>query len=134
VRIFIPGEPVAQPRPKVSTVGGFARAYVDAKHPCHAMREAIKLAWQSEVGRCLTGPVCVRMTFWFNRPKSHSKARMSRSEPKLSRPDIDNLAKLGLDSLNGVAYIDDGQVYRLTVEKWYVGPEDKVGTWIEVTQ
>jgi crossover junction endodeoxyribonuclease RusA len=52
----------------------------------------------------------------------------------MSRPDIDNTAKGILDSLNGVAYIDDGQVYRLTVEKWYVGPEDQVGTWIEVVQ
>jgi Holliday junction resolvase RusA-like endonuclease len=134
MKIFIPGEPVAQPRPTISTRGGFARAYVDAKHPCHAMKEAIRLVWQTKVGRCLTGPVSVRMVFWFDRPKGHSKARRSNSEPKISRPDIDNACKLVLDALNGVAYIDDGQVYRLTVEKWYVGPEDKVGTWIEVTQ
>jgi len=36
--------------------------------------------------------------------------------------------------LNEIAYDDDGQVYRLTVEKWYVGPYDSVGTIIEVTQ
>ncbi|MFM2013110.1 MAG: hypothetical protein RLZZ396_1894 [Planctomycetota bacterium] len=134
MRIFIPGEPVAQPRPKVSTVGGFARAYVDAKHPCHAMRDAIKLVWQSQVGRCLTGPVSVRMVFWFGRPKSHSKVRRSKGEPKISRPDIDNLVKLGLDALNGVAYIDDGQVYLLLAEKRYVGPNDQPGMEILVTE
>ena len=134
MRIFIPGEPIAQPRPKVSTAGGFARAYVDAKHPCHAMREAIKLVWQSQVGRCLTGPVSVRMVFWFDRPKSHSKVRRSKGEPKISRPDIDNLVKLGLDALNGLAYIDDAQVYLLLAEKRYVGPDDQPGTEILVTE
>jgi Holliday junction resolvase RusA-like endonuclease len=133
VRIFIPGEPVAQPRVKVSTRGGFARAYVDAKHPCHAMKEAIRLVWQSNVGRCLTGPVSVRMVFWFDRPKNHSKARRSKGEPKISRPDIDNLVKLGLDALNGVAYNDDGQVYLLLAEKRYIGPGDQAGTEIIIT-
>jgi Holliday junction resolvase RusA-like endonuclease len=68
------------------------------------------------------------------RPKSHSKARMSRSEPKLSRPDIDNLAKLGLDALNGIAYIDDGQVYWLNVHKFYVGNDQQAGTEIEIRE
>ena len=134
MKIFIPGEPVAQPRPEVSTVGGFGRAYVDAKHPCHAMREAIRLVWQSQVGRCLNGPVSVRMVFWFERPKGHSKVRRARAEPKMSRPDIDNLVKLGLDALNGVAYNDDGQVYWLNAEKRYVGPEDQSGTEIIITE
>jgi Holliday junction resolvase RusA-like endonuclease len=134
MRIFIPGDPVAQPRPKVSTVGGFARAYVDAKHPCHAMREAIKLIWQSQVGRCLTGPVSVRMVFWFERPKGHSKTRRFKSEPKASRPDIDNLCKLVMDGLNGVAYDDDGQVYWLFAEKRYVGLDDQPGTEVIITE
>ncbi len=134
MRIFIPGEPVAQPRPKVSTHGGFARAYVDAKHPIHAFKQAVQLAWKSSINRCLTGPLSIEIVCWYLRPKGHSKIRRASREPKMSRPDIDNTAKGILDSLNGVAYIDDGQVYRLTVEKWYVGPEDQVGTWIEVTQ
>lgn len=35
------------------------------------------------------------------------------------KPDTDNIAKSILDSLNGIAYLDDKQVIRLTVEKWY---------------
>jgi Holliday junction resolvase RusA-like endonuclease len=52
----------------------------------------------------------------------------------MSRPDIDNLVKLGLDALNGVAYNDDGQVYCLNAEKCYVGPEDQSGTEIEISE
>ena len=35
------------------------------------------------------------------------------------KPDTDNIAKSILDSLNGIAYKDDKQIIRLTVEKWY---------------
>ncbi len=134
MKIFIPGEPVAQPRPKVSTKNGFPRAYTEQDHPIHAFKQAVRLAWKSSINRCLTGPLSIEIVCWYSRPKGHSKIRRASREPKMSRPDIDNTAKGILDSLNGVAYIDDGQVYRLTVEKWYVGPEDQVGTWIEVTQ
>jgi Holliday junction resolvase RusA-like endonuclease len=132
--IFIPGEPIAQPRVKVSTRGGFARAYVDAKHPIHAYKQAIRLAYVNAGGEVLEGPVEIRIACWFERPKSHSKKRRQDREPKTTKPDSDNLAKANLDALNEIAYNDDGQVYRLTVEKWYVGPYDSVGTIIEVTQ
>lgn len=36
-----------------------------------------------------------------------------------SKPDIDNIAKSVLDALNGVAYIDDKQVYSLTCDKFF---------------
>jgi Holliday junction resolvase RusA-like endonuclease len=136
MKIFIPGEPIAQPRVKVSTRGGFARAYVDAKHPIHAYKQAIRLAYVNAGGEVLEGPVSVRIVCWFDRPKSHSKKRRQEPEPKTTKPDADNLAKGIGDALNEIAYNDDGQVYRLTVEKWYVGPSepyDSVGTIIEVT-
>lgn len=39
-----------------------------------------------------------------------------------TRPDLDNLAKLVLDALNGIAYHDDGQVSTLVCRKWRDGP------------
>jgi Holliday junction resolvase RusA-like endonuclease len=134
MKIFIPGEPVAQPRVKVSTRGGFARAYVDAKHPIHAYKQAIRLAYVNAGGEVLEGPVEVRIACWFERPKGHSKKRRQQREPKTTKPDLDNVGKAILDALNEIAYNDDGQVYRLTVEKWYVGPYDLIGTIIEVIQ
>jgi Holliday junction resolvase RusA-like endonuclease len=134
MRIFIPGDPVAQPRPTISTRGGFARAYVDAKHPIHAYKQAVRLAYVNAGGEVLEGPVEIRIAFWFDRPKSHSKKRRQQREPKITKPDADNLAKGIGDALNEIAYNDDGQVYRLTVEKWYIGPYDLIGTIIEVIQ
>ena len=37
--------------------------------------------------------------------------------PFLTRPDLDNVSKLQLDALNGVAYIDDAQVTELHAYK-----------------
>ena len=42
--------------------------------------------------------------------------------------DADNLAKAILDALNGLAYKDDSQIVRLTVEKY----QDKVNQRVEV--
>jgi Holliday junction resolvase RusA-like endonuclease len=133
--IFIPGEPIAQPRAKVSTKGGFARAYTERDHPIHAYKQAIRLAYVNAGGEVLEGPVEIRITCWFERPKSHSKKRRQQRESKTTKPDLDNVGKAILDALNEIAYNDDGQVYRLTVEKWYVGGlYDSIGTEIEVTQ
>ncbi len=134
MKIFIPGEPIAQPRAKVSTKNGFARAYTERDHPIHAYKQAVRLAYVNAGGDVLEGPVSIRIVCWFGRPKSHSKRRRQQAEPKTTKPDLDNIAKAILDALNEIAYDDDGQVYRLTVEKWYVGPYDSVGTIIEVTQ
>lgn len=45
------------------------------------------------------------------------------------KPDTDNIAKIILDSLNGIAYKDDKQVIRLQVEKRYA-EEPSVSVWI----
>jgi Holliday junction resolvase RusA-like endonuclease len=132
MKIFIPGDPVAQPRPTISTRGGFARAYVDAKHPIHAYKQAVRLAYINAGGEVLEGPVEVKITCWFSRPKSHSKKRSVAPEPKAIKPDSDNLGKAILDSLNGIAYHDDSQVYSLQIEKWYIGVGGTAGTEIEV--
>jgi Holliday junction resolvase RusA-like endonuclease len=132
MKIFIPGEPIAQPRPTISTRGGFARAYVDAKHPIHAYKQAVRLAYVNAGGEILEGPVEVKITCWFWRPKSHSKKRRQQSEPKITKPDLDNVGKAILDALNEIAYNDDSQVYKLTVEKWYVGVGGTAGTEIEI--
>jgi Holliday junction resolvase RusA-like endonuclease len=134
MKIFIPGEPIAQPRVKVSTKGGFARAYTERDHPIHAYKQAVRLAYVNAGGEVLEGPVSIRVVCLFDRPKSHSKKRRQYTEPKTTKPDLDNVGKAILDALNEIAYNDDGQVFMLTVEKWYVGPYDSAGTMIEVTQ
>jgi Holliday junction resolvase RusA-like endonuclease len=127
----IPGEPVPQPRPRVSTRGGFARAYVPAKHPVHAYRAAIANAARAAGAGVHGEPVSVVIDFVWERPKSHlRKSGVKPDAPVLPRPDLDNTTKAVLDSLNGVAWEDDSQVQRLVVEKSY-GPEAR--TTVRIT-
>lgn len=35
------------------------------------------------------------------------------------KPDLDNLVKLAADALNGIVWVDDSQIVKLTAAKWY---------------
>lgn len=119
ITFSVPGEPVPQPRPRVSTRGGFARAYVPAKHPVHAYRQSLAAAARA-AGLSDTGePLSVVNDAVFVRPKSHvRKSGVKPDAPKLPRPDVDNIAKAVLDALQDVIG-DDTCVARLVVEKSY---------------
>ena len=116
ITFSVPGDPVPQPRVRVSTRGGFARAYVPSKHPVHAYRDAIL----REALACgltpVSEPIEVIIDAVFARPKSHlTKRGVKASAPALPRADVDNVAKACLDSLKDL--FDDTNVRRLIVEK-----------------
>lgn len=50
-----------------------------------------------------------------------------------TKPDLDNVAKVILDALNGIAYHDDSQVSRLLIEKRYA-EEPRVEVMIEYVE
>jgi Holliday junction resolvase RusA-like endonuclease len=117
VAFSVDGDPVPQPRPRVSTQGGFARAYVPKGHAIHGYRQAVAVAAKA-AGLTDTGePVSVVIDAVFARPKSHMlKSGVKASAPALPRPDVDNLGKAVLDALQEVMG-DDTHVARLVVEK-----------------
>jgi len=127
------GQPVPQPRARVSTRGGFARAYVPAKHAIHAWRDAIVASYRGPLHH---GPLCVAVNFRFARPASHTGKRGLTVAGKLAkypRPDADNLLK-ALDALNGVAWLDDSQIVRLCGAKGWCHAGDLPGAEISITE
>jgi Holliday junction resolvase RusA-like endonuclease len=119
ITFSVPGDPVPQPRPKVSTRGGFARAYVPAKHAIHGYRHSVQVAAIDAGLKKTAGTVDVVIDAVFGRPKSHlTKAGVRKNAPALPRPDVDNVAKAVLDAI-GPILGDDTQVRRLVVEKSY---------------
>ena len=119
ITFSVPGDPVPQPRVRVSTRGGFARAYVPSKHPVHAYRDAIL----REALACgltpLSEPIEVIVDAVFVRPKSHlTKRGVKATAPMLPRADVDNVAKAVLDAI-GPIIGNDKQVRRLVIEKSY---------------
>lgn len=128
ISFFVHCEPVPQPRAKVSTRGGFARAYVDTKHPSIALKQAIREAF---VGEKLQGPIGCDLLFRFTRPKSHTR-KQRESGWHTGKADIDNLQKLVFDALNGLAYDDDKQIAFVTAHKRWVSEETESGTYISL--
>lgn len=119
ITFHVHGQPVPQPRARVSSRGGFARAYVPAKHPVHAYRQAIEVSARSAGVTQATEPVDVVVLATFGRPKSHMTLQgLKASAPALPRPDVDNIGKAVLDALQPVLG-DDTIVGRLVVAKRY---------------
>lgn len=80
--------------------------------------ERMQVAWRTVAGDAYapTGrPVRVDITC--SRPLPKSRPRKVDSEPDIVKPDVDNVAKLVLDALNGLAWKDDAQVMSLRVRK-----------------
>ena len=119
ITFTVPGEPVPQPRARVSTRGGFARAYVPASHPVHAFRQAVALSATIAGLRERSEPMNVCIVAVFKRPASHVTAKgiVKATAPKVPRPDVDNLAKAVLDALGD--FFDDTLVESLQVSKSY---------------
>lgn len=76
-----------------------------------------------DVKYCKEKPLSVGIFAYFPIPKSMSKKRKHdmrcRIEMPTKKPDIDNIAKVVLDALNGIAYDDDTQIVALSVYKFY---------------
>ena len=119
ITFTVPGNPVPQPRPRVSTRGGFARAYVPSKHPIHAYREEVQLRAKMAGVVANDTPISVDIVATFARPSSHmSKKGLKATAPRLPRPDVDNIAKGVLDAL-GELWGDDTCVGSLSVRKCF---------------
>ena len=71
----------------------------------------------------LEGPVSVTIKAYHPIPRSAPKykqqAMLSGELVPLTKPDADNVLKLVLDALNGLAYLDDKQVTHLRYQKRY---------------
>ena len=80
----------------------------------------------------LEGPLEATLTFFFSRPASHYRTGKFAGTLKPGMPswhskrkDLDNLIKFVLDSLNGIAYLDDSQVAVLRSAKFYTNGEPR---------
>lgn len=135
LRIEIPGVPVAQPRPRATSFNGHARVYgAPIGHKVNVFKAAVQLAAHNAGATPVDGPVEMLVSYWFPRPKSRVwKSRPMPQEPCVKKPDWDNLGKSVCDALNGIAYVDDSQVYRVLVEKWICAGDESPRCVVEIT-
>ncbi|EHR1327340.1 TPA: RusA family crossover junction endodeoxyribonuclease [Clostridium perfringens] len=95
----------------------------------------VRECYKKQDGRYLEGSIKALIIAYYKIPKSYSKKRVQAIrdglEKPTKKPDADNIAKIILDSLNGIAYKDDSQIVELRVIKRYT--EDKERVEFELT-
>lgn len=119
IKFTIPGQPVAKGRP----IFGAGRVYTPEKTVNY--EQLVKFSYlQTERVKFLEGEqLKVELMIYFAIPKSTSKKRIAKmmagTERPTKKPDIDNIEKIILDSLNGIAYNDDSQIVSCWADKFY---------------
>lgn len=119
IKIIVPGKPQGKGRPRFSRKTG--RAYTPEATARYENFIAL-LARDEMDGPPLLGPLRVTIEAYVAVPKSwkaldRAMALLGLKAPE-TKPDVDNAAKV-MDALNGIVWIDDKQVARLEVEKFY---------------
>lgn len=130
VEFFVAG--VAQPKgsAKAFVPKGWNRAVITSSNPrLKEWQTLVSLEAARHVSQgALEGPVVVEFGFILHRPESLPK-KVGHCTKK---PDIDKLARAGLDALTGIVFKDDAQVVDLLARKRYVRPGGVTGVLVLV--
>lgn len=128
----VEGKPVGKGRPRFKRMGNFVQTYTPEKTADY--EKLVRLRFQNAGGAITDKPVRVEIVAFFEPPKSARKKDWAVMLANLilptKKPDIDNIAKIILDALNKIAYVDDAQVIELSAIKRYAA-EAKVIVHIE---
>ncbi len=118
VYFFVPGKVQGKARPRFSSRSG--TVYTPGRTKSYERQ--IAEAYEAQNGPCFQGGVAVMIDATFQIPKSWTRAKKADAmKGKLTpgKPDIDNILKVVLDGLNGIAYEDDKQVVLVQCRKTY---------------
>jgi Holliday junction resolvase RusA-like endonuclease len=119
MRVTVPGEPMGKQRPRrASNIKG---TYTPAKTVNYEtyVKELFTIAYPDF--EPMTGAVGFRIAAYLKIPESKSKRKkglMVLDEVKATKiPDLDNVLKIIMDALEGLAYLDDKQVISAFIHK-----------------
>lgn len=115
----IPGQPVGKERARKGPHGFYT--------PDRTKNYQTEAAWVAKRAGLSPreGPVALFIRAYVSAGKLHREG-----DPVTKRPDCDNIQKIVMDGLTGVAYFDDAQVYFCEVTKRYSkDPRVEVEVW-----
>jgi Holliday junction resolvase RusA-like endonuclease len=118
VTYSVEGDPVGKQRPRFSR----GRTYTPKKTVDYETIIASKASQAMGSSEPLKTPVAIFIWISHAIPASYSKKRKEACLNGLDwpkKPDLDNVAKVFLDAMNGIVYKDDVQVVKLRVSKRY---------------
>ena len=115
IEVDVP-EIVGKQRPRTVRSGGTTLTYTPQK--TRDAEELIAWHWRAkhgDAGARHEGPVAIMITVHRELAKSNPKKWEGRAD--MGKPDLDNVGKLVLDALNGIAYPDDSHITNLVICK-----------------
>lgn len=122
ISFTIPGNPVAQGRPRASIQRGKIHMRDPDKSRAYKQHVAL-VARQNAPKKPIEAPVSVIIRI--HRPIPASMTKKLREAVKqgihrpIVKPDCSNIAKGIEDAMNGIIYKDDSQIVDLTINKYY---------------
>jgi len=128
IQIRIYGQPVAQSRPRVALRGRYPHVYEDSKVKEYKkdVRRQIEEALPHR-HLPIDIPVVIWLEFYLSRPKTLKKT----VKHHVKKPDIDNLSKAILDSMD-LLITDDNLVTWLHAGKFYADEDNPPGVLIKL--
>jgi len=118
ISVTIPGNPIAKERARSR---GFCKPY----NPQRREEDHFILLAAGQIRKKAPKdePVTLRCVFWMPVPKSYSRTKIRTIDENggahVYKPDTDNLVKFVKDCLNGIAWHDDSQVWKVECRKLY---------------
>ena len=133
VSFTVDGRPKGKARHRSTRAGHF----YTPKATAAAEREiALQYRLAARARPIMTGAVSLKVEAVFRVPKSWSwrmrEEALAGNVPFTGKPDCDNIEKLVMDALNGVAWVDDSQVHPEKPVRRYGEPERIEVTVVEL--
>ena len=115
------GNPVAMGRPRM-TRGGRAYTPIKSREYMNDAIEQIKRQWDGKP-MLANQPLRLHLVFVHPRPK---RIASNERTPKMTKPDLDNLIKMVMDSLTkSEIWIDDNIVTEINATDWYANAYER---------
>ena len=128
----VPGKVIGKGRPRLNSYTGVVYTPTRTKDYESLVEQYFLLKYPRF--KVLEGRIKVSIIAYFSIPKATKKSdineMLDNNISPTKKPDIDNIVKAVLDSMNKFAFKDDNQITKLEVEKKYA-LEDKIYIKIE---
>ena len=123
VLFTVPGQPVAKGRPRFARRGAGVVAYTPQKTANYEAQVRVSATAAMDGIDPIAGPLELSIRCVLQIPASWSKKKKDMAALGVvcatKKPDIDNVIKGIKDACNGVCWVDDAQVVKVSIEKRY---------------
>ena len=131
IRFTVPGKPQGKARARTVRNKYTGKVHSFTPEKTQSYEDLIRWCFRDADGEYIGNKMIdLYVAAYFPIPKSFSKAKRQAIIDVLlfptTKPDCDNILKVVLDALNGVAYHDDKQVVSVKCDKFYTEAEPRI--------